>query len=406
MKALLINNFHYPRGGSEKAYFDTAEILKSHGHEVAFFSTKHPKNNSTEWEKYFIDNVDYNSAVLSVWQKIKMAVNIIFNFQVKKNLEKLILDFKPDVAHLHNIYHQLSPSVIYALKKHNIPMVMTLHDYKLISPNYSLFLNGKIWEKKSFISCITDKCIKSSYLKSTLGALEKFFHDLFGSYEKINMFIPPSKFLMNKFREFGFQGKMEYIPNPINNLFFNTEITNDDNSGPLVYYGRLSKEKGIETVIRAMKYVLEEKLQIIGEGPEKENLVVLTKKLNLESKVFLLGYKSGQELKGILSKAKAIIIPSIWYENMPYAIAESLAMGKIVIASKIGGIPDLICDGENGFLFEAGSSKELAQKIESLKKYDLPAIKIRAGKRILEYNEKKYYEKILAVYKRTVLSKD
>lgn len=398
MKILLINNYHFKKGGAEKAYFDTAKILESHGHSVAFFSTKNPNNEKTEWEKFFVDNVDYENKHFSLWQKMKIVQKIIFNFEAKQNLEKLIADFQPDVAHLHNIYHQLSPSIIFALKKNNIPIVMTLHDYKLISPNYSLFLNGKIWEKKPLFFCIKDKCVKNSYFKSLVCVLEKIINDFLGSYKKVDVFVSPSKFLIKKFSEFGFLGKIEYIPNPIE-LSFSDSKSLDCKNGPLVYYGRLSKEKGVDVAVRALKLLDEkENLLIVGEGPEKENLVKLVEKLNLNSRIRFVGFKSGQELENVLQKAKAITIPSVWYENMPYTSIESMALGKIVIASEIGGMADLIIDGKNGFLFEPNSSQELAEKIKNLKKYNLEEIENNAKKSVANLNFESYYKNIINVF--------
>lgn len=399
MKILLINNYHFKKGGAEKAYFDTAKILESNGHEVAFFSTKHSLNVATPWEKYFVDNIDYEDKDFSIWKKIKIAQKIIFNFQAKKNLEKLIRDFKPDIAHLHNIYHQLSPSIIYALKKHRVPMVLTLHDYKIISPNYNLFLNGRIWEKRTALNCVKDRCVKNSYSKSIVCFLEKIIHNALGSYEKIDTFISPSNFLIRKFEEFGFKGDVKYIPNPIENVTDNLILKNNTNANALVYYGRLSKEKGVGVAIKAMKFLdKSEKLQIIGDGPEKDNLLVLAKKLKLESQIEFLGFKSGEELQKILVEAKAIIIPSIWYENMPYCIAESLALGKIVIASNIGGIPDLIFDEKNGFLFKPNSCEDLAEKIRNLDKYDLNKIKNEAKKSIAYFSNENYYNQIINLF--------
>lgn len=401
MRILLINKNHYVKSGVETAYFDMAKTLESHGHEVAFFSMQDAKNEPTKWNKYFVDNVDYNAGSLSLWQKIRMAQRLIFNFQAYHNLEKLILDFQPDIAHLHNIYHQLSPSVIFALKKHNVPMVLTLHDYKLISPNYSLFLHGKIWEKKSLLSCVLDKCVKDSYLKSALGAMEKLLHDILGSYDKIDLFISPSIFLKDKFKEFGFEGEIKYVANPLAKSFRAVETFNDA-CGALVYYGRLSKEKGINVAIRAMKNLPEEKLQIVGEGPEKNNLMAFTKNLGLETRVDFLGFRSGNDLTSVLQKAKAIIIPSIWYENMPYTIIESLAIRKIVIASNIGGIPDLIKDGENGFLFEAGNAKSLTEKIKLLNNADTKKMKDNALQQVADFSSEKYYEKIVKIYEHII----
>ena len=399
MRVLLINNYHYKRGGSETAYFDTAEILKAHGHEVAFFSTKDPRNVPTEWEKYFTDGSDYEDSSLGFWRKMRLAQKIIFNFQARKNLEKLIINFKPDIAHLHNIYHRLSPSVIYALKKHKIPTVMTLHDYKLISPNYNLFLDGKVWEKKNICSCLADRCVKNSYLKSAVCVLEKIVHDWLGSYDKIDSFISPSHFLIEKFKEFGFAKEIKWISNPVGMDFFKNNENKSDENGSLVYYGRISKEKGIEVAIRAMSFLGEnEKILVVGDGPKKENLEKLAEKLDLHSRIEFLGRKQGEELKNILAEAKAIIIPSVWYENMPYVAAETLAMGKIVIASRIGGLSDLIEDGQNGFLFAPGDSWELAQKIIDLEKYDLEKIRIAARNSLTDCRSENYYRKLTELY--------
>ena len=399
MKVLLLNNFHYLRGGAERAYFDTAEILRSHGHEVAFFSMQDPKNEPTKWSKYFVDNIDYNDSGLSVWRKIKAAQRFIYNFQSKRNLEKLLAEFRPDVAHLHNVYHQLSPSVIHVLKKNNIPMVMTMHDYNLISPNYNLFLNGKIWEKNSLLACIKDSCIKQSYAKSFINALEVVLNKILRTYKNIGIFISPSMFLIDKFQEFNFKGKALYIPNPLEKKFFENSFI-DDTTGPLVYFGRLSAEKGISTILLALKNLPEERLVIVGEGPEKNNLLRLTEKLNMENQVDFTGFKSGQELKNILKKAKAIIVPSVWYENMPYSVAESLAMGKIIIASRLGGIPDLISDNQNGFLFEPGKAQDLAKKIAELNRCDRQKIKKAAYESALKFSSENYYKKIIPIYSR------
>lgn len=217
MKILLINKYHYLRGGAERTYFDTAEILKAHGHEIAFFSMKHPANEPTVWDKFFVDNIDYREKGNGFWKKIVSVLRIWYNFQAAKNLEALLKKFKPDVAHLHNIYHQLSPSIINVLKKHHIPMVMTLHDYKLICPNYNLLVSGKIWEKSrpnKYYLCVKDKCVQDSYAKSLVCTIEAYFHRLMRIYSKVNLFISPSKFLISKFQEFDFKKEIVYLPNP------------------------------------------------------------------------------------------------------------------------------------------------------------------------------------------------
>ncbi len=219
------------------------------------------------------------------------------------------------------------------------------------------------------------------------------------SYGKIDLFISPSQFLKDKFKEFDFKGEIRYIPNPLLGSFCQFEAK-DDANGPLVYYGRLSKEKGIDVAIRAIQNLPGEKIQIIGDGPEKDNLMKLVRELKLTPRVEFLGFKSGEALKEILNKAKAIIIPSVWYENMPYTIAEALCLRKIVIASNIGGIPDLIIDGQNGFLFEAGNAKVLAEKIKMLNEIDVKKIKTEAARSVERFSAENYYTQVMTLYEK------
>jgi glycosyltransferase involved in cell wall biosynthesis len=368
MKILLINNYHYIRGGSERAYFDMAKILTERGHEVAFFSMNHPLNLPTKWSKYFIDYTEYYDKKLSWLEKIIIAFNIWYNWQAARNLHALLKEFKPDIAHLHNIYHHLSPSVVDVLAKEKIPMVMTLHDYKLISPNHKLLVRGKIWEASKpdkYYRCFTDKCVDNSYLQSLVCVIEAYLHKFLKVYQKINLFISPSQFLLEKFRDFGFKKEIIYLPNP----FLSEDKTLENNqSGEnyLLYYGRLSEEKGIDDLLRAYaKLKTEVKLKIVGAGPQEAELkdIVVREKI---SGVEFLGYRHGADLEAQVGGAAAIIVPSRWYENAPYSVIEAMAAGKIVVAARIGGLTELIKDGEDGFLFASGDIVDLAAKLENI----------------------------------------
>ena len=205
MRILLIDKYHRQYAGPQRLYFDTAKLLQSQGHEVAFFAMAHPKNEATPWSRYFVDQVDYEEAnQLSLGEKLKVARNIIWNPQAKKNLEALIAEFKPDVAHLFVTYHQLSPSIIWALKSQGVPVVMTLCDYKLASPNYSLFVRGRIWEHASGVRCLVDRCVKDSYGKSLVCVIEQWVHKLLGTYGQVDAYIGLSQFLIDTYKRLGF----------------------------------------------------------------------------------------------------------------------------------------------------------------------------------------------------------
>ncbi len=400
-KVLLINKFHYLKGGAERSYFDTAEILREKGYEVAFFSMKHPENEKTKWEKYFIENSEYNNENnISLSKKIKTVFKIWYNFEANKRLEKLLKDFDPDVAHLHNIYHQISPSIINVLKREKVPIVYTLHDYKLISPNYSLMLNGRIWEKsksKKYYHCLFDKCVKDSYSKSLVCVIESYLHSLLGIYKKVDEYISPSNFLIEKFWEFGFKNKISYLPNP---LPFEGQM-NLRKKDYFLFYGRLSREKGVMDLLDAYSMAnLKNNLYIVGDGPEEEILKNKIKEFGLEKRVFLLGFKKGKELEKIIAEARAVIIPSKWYENAPYTVIEAMSLGTLVLASRIGGLAEMIEDGKTGFLFSFGNKKNLSEKmneIESIKDEERVKIEKSAKRSIEGKNSRENYFKSLSL---------
>jgi glycosyltransferase involved in cell wall biosynthesis len=395
MNILLVNKFHFHNDGATRAYFDTARILEERGHKVAFFSMKHPRNIPTLWEKYFVSNADYHASS-SIAQKWQMAKNIWWNREAQRNLENLLQEFRPDVAHLHVFYHQISPSIIATLKKYKIPIAMTLHDYKLICPNYSMFVRGRIWEGGA-IRCMMDRCVKDSFMKSMVCTLERIFHNSLGIYETINIFLSPSEFLKKKFLEHRFRGEIRCVSHPMKKaVSFSSQREYKE---PYYFFaGRLSKEKGVDVLLRAMAKLPDAKLRIAGDGPNRKYLETLAKTLLIENRVEFLGHLPSEAVQQEIISAKAVIVPSVWYENMPYAILEALAVGAVVVASNIGGIPERIVDGENGFLFEAGNSKNLAEVLKNLKRKNLEIIRRQATASVADLTEDRYYRELLDVY--------
>jgi len=370
MKILQINKFFYLKGGSERHFFAVSDLLRQNGHEVVEFSMNDRRNRPSKYADFFIGEINYSKSFLS------NIFKFLYNFDANRKLAKLIKQEKPDVAHLHNIYHQLSPSIIHTLKKNKIPMVLTLHDYKVICPNYQLFNKGEICEKckgGKYYNCFSGSCIKNSHEKSLLGALEAYLHrSILKSYDKIDKFIAPSNFIKNKFIEFGIDGgRIEVIENF-------TEMMPDSSAQEmedyLLFFGRLSKEKGVNVLLDAMNEIDDVKLKIAGDGPDKANYELKIKNYKLGTRVEFVGEKSGEELSELVRKAKAIVVPSVWYENMPMNILEAVAMGKVVIASRVGGIQEIIEDKENGFLFRMSDADDLAIKIKELPKFDLGKI--------------------------------
>ncbi len=406
MKILLINKFHYLRGGAERVYFNTAKVLSEHGHDLAFFSMNRPKNVVSRWSKYFIDYVDYQDKKLSFLEKIKIVLKILYNYQAKQNLEKLLREFQPDIAHLHNIYHQLSPSIIDTLKKYQIPTVMTLHDYKLICPNYKIYSKNEVCYKcqgERYYNCFFRKCMKDSYAKSFLVMIEAYLNNkILKLYHKIDFFIAPSHFMEDVCVKFGIlENKLRVVNNFVDSSCISNAKVSDKSY--LLYFGRLSEEKGIDILLEAMKKIEDNiKLKIVGAGPEEKKLKIKSVKLKVEKNIEFIGHKYGKELNNLIINAKAIIIPSIWLENMPMSMLESMALGKVVIASKIGGISEVIKDGVNGMLFSSGNSDSLATKINQLREININDMEKNAIATIKNFSSKKHYDNIINIYKKLI----
>lgn len=401
MKILMINKFYYIKGGSETYLFNLKKILEKNGHKVIPFAMKDEKNEYSEYEKYFINNIDYNKGNLLT--KISNATKIIYNFDAKRKLEELLQVEKPDVAHLHLFQHQISPSILKVLKKYNIPIVYTVHDLKPVCLNYKMLNNNGLCEKcisQSYIQCLKNKCVKNSYLFSAINVIEGYLHKYLKSYELIDIFITPSQFYKNKLIQAGIQNnKVVHIPNFINLEKFSPEYESQDY---FIYVGRLSDEKGIETLIKSMKYVKKSVLKIIGTGPLKEELEKLVFDEKIENVEFL-GFKSGEILKNIIRHSKFVIIPSEWYENGPMSVIEAMALGKPIIGSNIGGIPEMITNEINGCLFEPRDCKELSECINNLLKDESRLVEMgKESRKYVEklYNEAYHFQEIMKIYEK------
>lgn len=398
MKILLINKFHYLKGGSETYYFELGKMLKEHGHEVAYFSMFNDKNINTGDKEYFVRNIDMNS------KDIRKTFDVIYSFQNKKEMEKTLDDFKPDIVHINNFQRQLTASIIDAIKKRNIPIVFTAHDLQAICPASAMLNNGKICEKclnGSKFNCFKNKCIKDSTLKSFLGSIEGTFYEKNGFYNKIDFIISPSDFVGNMLKKQGITSEIKTIYNFVDMKKFENYEISDENYA--FYFGRLSVEKGIFNLIDAFIKQNYGKLYIAGSGPEKEKIEEFIVQNQLQDRIKLLGFLSQDEIKKYIASSSFVVVPSIWYENCPFSILETLAIGKPVVGSKIGGIPELIIDKENGFLYEYDDVLQLSSIINKL--FNNKKMREKMGKRskefaINKYTIEKYYICLLEVYEK------
>jgi glycosyltransferase involved in cell wall biosynthesis len=401
MNILLINKFLYPKGGDAISTLATGKLLEEKGQKVFYWGMKHPDNPEYLFEEYFVCYVDYDGRA-GLRKKIKNALNILYSFEARDKIEKLLSKIHPDVVHLNNFAHQISPSILSVFRKYDIPVVMTMHDYKLVCPAYNLMSKGQVCEKcKSgkYYWCLLNKCTHESQAKSLVNMVEMYLHHkVLHIYDKIGIYISPSKFLMNKVKEMGFKHRVVYLPNFVDIDSFRPSYGGKDKN--VVYIGRLSCEKGLKTLLNAVKG-LDAILKVIGDGPIKPELEekVVAEKIN---NVVFLGYKSGEELHGAIKNAIVTVMPSEWYENNPRTIIESFALGKPVIGARMGGIPELVKDGQTGYTFEAGNAEDLRSKIKLLIEDPNGVNRMgRVARKLVErkYNPGTHYEELLKIYR-------
>ncbi len=401
MKILLVNKFHWNKGGSEKYYFDLGQLLKENGHEVAYFSMEDEKNVNTGDKTYFVPKFDLNNS-----SKLK-ALDVIYNKENEKVMDKALDDFKPDVVHLNNFQRQLSASIIKPCVKRHIPIVFTAHDVQAICPAITMLDNeGNVCEKclnGKYMNCVKKSCVKGSKLKSVLGAFENNYYRNHKVYsEKINMIITPSDFLKKMFVKDGI--KTENVTVLHNFVDLNDYNVKVENNGYALYFGRLSKEKGIMNLILAFAKTENGLLYIAGDGPEKDNIVKFIEENNLSDRVKLLGFLNKEQMTDAIRKCKFVVVPSICNENCPYSIIEAMVMSKPVIGSAVGGIPELILNGKTGIIYDANNIDDLANALNTLFNNDklVNEYSNNAKEQAQHYSKDEYYEKLMNIYNEVI----
>lgn len=396
MKILQVNKYHYPRGGADQYFLSLTNRQIKAGHEVAVFCMHHPKNLPSLWSRYFVSYLSFNK---QTWiDKLKTPGRVLYSFEAKKKFSALLDDFKPDIIHLHNIYHQLSPSILDAAAKRQIPVVMHLHDYKIIAANHAMFAPpDHHCDPNNYWACLRRRCVKDSLVATSLAILEMWFHHrLLKVYERqVKIYIAPSRYMKSEVSLYSTLGdKIRVVYNP-----FSPELKptaeNYINQDYLLYFGRLGPEKGLKVLIEAIANQGLH-LKIIGDGPERSGLENLSK--DRKAKVEFRGFLSGEDLVKEIMEARAVILPSIWAENMPLSLLEAMSLGKIVIASKIGGLAEIIDNGRNGLLFKASDAQDLISTINKLNRLDLKEIGRQAKETARQYSPEKNFQQIMDIY--------
>ena len=360
---LSVNNYYYYRGGAETVFLEQNRLFEEAGWNVVPFCMKHSRNLPTKWSKTFVNEVEFGEKY-SWLGRLSRGSKAIYSFEARHKLARLIDETKPDICHAHNIYHHISPSILSLLKQKSIPIVLTLHDLKIACPAYNMLAPDGICERcrnGRLYNVVLHRCIKHSATLSAVVMLEAVLHRLLGSYSKcVNCFIVPSRFYLEKFCEWGWPRSLfKYVPNFVDASRHQPQY---EPGNSFVYCGRVSHEKGLETLIRATA-AARVRACIVGTGPQLDYLQKLALQLNAD--VTFLGYLTGNSLRDAIRGARAVVVPSEWYENAPLSVLEAYALGKPVIGARIGGIPELLREGETGVGFVSGDSDALAATLIS-----------------------------------------
>jgi glycosyltransferase involved in cell wall biosynthesis len=397
---LSINNYHYLRGGAETVFFAHNSLLREAGWTVVPFAMKHPRNLPSPYDEYFVDEIEFGEGYGLVG-KLQRLPKVIYSFEARRKLDALLSATRPDVAHGHNIYHHLSPSILGLLRSRGIPTVLTLHDLKIACPAYNMLAADGVCERcrgGQLHNVVTRRCIKGSTALSGIAWFEAVLHRLLGSYTRsVDRFVVPSRFYIEKFASWGMEReRFVHVPNFVDARAFAPSY---DPGTRFLYFGRLSREKGLPTLIRAAGRA-GVALDIAGTGPQEGELRQLAAATG--ATVSFLGHLGGQALHDAVRASRAVVLPSEWYENAPMSLLEAYALGKPVIGSAIAGIPELVREGLTGALFPAGDAVALSGVLRRFA--DAPAGDIAGWGRSArtwveaEFSPARYRQRIDALY--------
>lgn len=388
MKILMVNKFLYPNGGSETYIFKLGEQLQKKGHEVQYFGMEHAGRIVGNRLECYTSDMDFHAGGVG---KLLYPFRIIYSGEAKRKMRRVLEDFRPDVVHLNNINFQLTPSIIYAVrafeKKHGkrIKIVYTAHDYQWVCPNHMMRIpaTGQICfacRGGDFKQCSKNRCIHDSRVKSLLGTIEAGFYAMRKTYGMVDVIICPSEFMkkqldtdpllaektvmMHNFidKDTAVAGKTHGKKKKRREKaeVFGAATDGDRPAGDYVlYFGRYAEEKGTLTLLEACRALPEIPFVFAGTGP-------LEGRVNQAPNVENRGFVAGEELRRLIAQARFSVYPSEWYENCPFSVMESQMYGTPVLASDLGGAPELVQPGRTGDLFRGGDAQELTEHIKEL----------------------------------------
>jgi len=343
MKILSVHNEYLLRGGEEESRKAETLIMEKYGHEITYYT-------------------EYNSAIKEL-SNVNSALRTIWSQESYKKVQAVLDKDNHDVMHVQNFFPLISPSVYYAAKSRNVPVVQAIRNYRIICPACTLYRDGKICEdcvgKTIPYPGTAHKCYRDDVGASLAATSMLAIHNLANSWKHVDVFVAVSDFVKQKLIQGGFAAD-KIVVKP--NFVFPDPGANFDKEDYIVFVGRLQKEKGILNLMEAVAALNDRsiKLKIIGKGPLIKEVLTYT---SLHTNIEYLGELPLEETYDIIGKAKFLIIPSVWHEPFGRVIAEAYAKGTPVVGSNVGGIPELIRNQQTGLIYQADDKSDLSEKI-------------------------------------------
>lgn len=403
MRILYCNKYNFAFSGTETYLFEVMDLVRSRGHEAALFSVADPRGESTPHDRHFVSLVDFKNGSRTMSGQAKRAARSLYSTEARRKLRNMIADFRPGVAHVRNIYHQLSPSILWELKAQNVPVIYHLNDFKLLCPSYNMVSHGQACERcrgGKFWSVITEDCYAGPWGSTLLLAGEAYLHKWLDTYGKcVDCFLAPSQFVKQKLIENGWPVNRIEVLSHFQHLAEPRPFQAD---APILYFGRLSSEKGLADLLCAMQKLPNLRLRIAGDGPQRPELEALVQNLHLQNVEFL-GHLGRAELDTVIASSRFSVLPSRAYETFGKSILESFAHGRAVVASDLGSRRELIRHGETGLLFPVGDIEPLAHAISVLAgRPDQAEAMGAAGRELVRarYTPQEHYATLVKLYER------
>lgn len=368
MRIVHVHKYFHSRDGASRYERGLMRLQEEAGNAVAPFAMHDDRNEPTPWSEYFVSNLETKRAVIGV-SAFRQTARALWSREAEKKFDRMLEVFRPDVIHIHNIYTHLSPSVLAVAKRRKIPVVMTVHDYALMSANYSLWDESRMRSMDlndiGILATARTKFMKGSFLATLVLEMILKIHHAFKCYDSaIAQYTTYSNFVKEVMVRSGIDEKKISVLHAFAEPLMHSDVSIPVKAKePFVLFaGRLESYKGVHVLLESLRYLPSTiRVKIIGVGPDEQRLKSMIGK---DHRVEFLGFVPGAELWKLMAQAAMVVVPSIWNEPYGLVALEAMCQGTPIIVAKSGGLPEIVGESDAGIVVPAGDPRALARAIE------------------------------------------